>query len=79
MCQQHPKVQGDSKARTLAVKLAQEAITGTTGGSGELRVLPELDEYYHTVLAVLVRPCGVRSRVCFNVMGQVASESLRQL
>ena len=44
MCQQHPKVQGVSKDRTLAVKLAREAITGTTGGSGELRVLPELDE-----------------------------------
>ena len=40
MCQQHPKVQGDSKDRTLAVKLAREAITGTTGGSVELRVLP---------------------------------------
>ena len=89
---QHPKLRGDSKAGTLAVKLAREAIFGddvlakcTPGGSGELPALPndelnllkeEMFEQFSQYWSNPVEFEAVWS-ICFNAVGQ-ACKRLRK-
>lgn len=89
---QHPKLRGDSKAGTLAVKLAREAIFGddvlakcTPGGSRELPALPndelnllkeEMFEQFSQYWSNPVEFEAVWS-ICFNAVGQ-ACKRLRK-
>lgn len=89
---QHPKLRGDSKAGTLAVKLAREAIFGddvlakcTPGGSRELPSLPndelnllkeEMFEQFSQYWSNPVEFEAVWS-ICFNAVGQ-ACKRLRK-